>query len=57
MARVARRATRLIHKQQFAMATNLIGSLGIVDANVDTMKSLHYLFPQPAGVSEEMLLG
>jgi hypothetical protein len=54
-ARAARRAARLIRKNQFSRAANLAGSLGIADATLDTLHSLPSLFPEPTTISEEDL--
>jgi hypothetical protein len=45
----------LIHKQQFARAANLVGSLGIADTTEDSLKAPRIIFPQPDGISEEVL--
>jgi len=54
-ARAARRAPRLIHKNQFSRAANLAGSQGIADATPDTLHALPSLFPEPTTISEEDL--
>ena len=54
-ARAARRATRLIHKNQFSRAANLAGGLGIADATPNTLLALPSLFPEPLVISEEDL--
>ena len=56
IARAARRAARLIYKQQFARAASLADNLGVVDVTSDTLESLRHLFPAPSGVPEEDLL-
>jgi hypothetical protein len=53
--RAARRATRLIHENQFSRAANIVGSLGIVDATPDTLHALPMLFPKLLAISEEDL--
>jgi len=55
LVRAARRASRLIYKNQFSWAANLAGSLGIGDATPDTLHALPSLFPEPLVISEEDL--
>jgi hypothetical protein len=45
--RAAKRAARLLHKNQFANATQLAGSLGIAEAHEDTIKGIEPMFLEP----------
>ncbi len=55
-ARATRTATKLIHKQQFALVANLAGNLGIADATANTLESLRHLFQQQNVVLAKDLL-
>jgi hypothetical protein len=45
--RAARRAAQLIKKNQFARAAQLAGSLGVAEANEDTIRGIPPMFPEP----------